>query len=226
MPTVTDANVDPRLHQSDGARRRRPADPPRAGRAGAAGGRGRAAGALARGRGLGRASRRQRDDGPRAARGVDRARPRPARSRTCWPSAATARCTPRRSRGCSTSGTSWCRRCPACSARSACCFPRSSITTSAPCKQRARSRSTRLRSKRCSAALEAEGARGAGRGRLRAGRAPLRAAGRPALRRRQLRADACRSPRSDAGRALRERFSVPRTSSSTATARTRRRSRR
>ena len=103
MPTVTDANVilgfiNPRALAGGGLPIRR-----ELGRAIAAGRGRRPAAPAARGCGVGRASRGQRHDGARAARGVDRARPRSARPRRCSPSAATGRCMRPRSRGCSTS---------------------------------------------------------------------------------------------------------------------------
>ena len=105
---------------------------------------------IARGCGMGRAPRRECDDGARAARGVDRARPRPARSadaglrrqRTRARVHARAPARHQASAGAARAGT--------CSARSACSFPKSSTTTCAPSSS-ASIASMPPRSRRCSA---------------------------------------------------------------------------
>ena len=74
---------------------------------------------------------RERGDDARAARGLDREGPRPGRLRRWSPTAARARCTPRRSRPSSACGRRSCRRSPASSRRPGCCSRAPSATTSA-----------------------------------------------------------------------------------------------
>ena len=114
----------PRLHQSGRARRRRTADPPRPGRARAAGAR--------------RGDRSAcRSTTPRGACTAWRTRRWRGRCAPCPPSAAAIRATSHMlafggngpvhaatlARLLDIRSICWCRRCPGCSARSACCFP-------------------------------------------------------------------------------------------------------